>query len=347
MTAHLCRPRPLLAALLALGLLAAPLQTGMAATASSAQTAPATVTVATASEQPVPALAAVVGTIQAAERAAIAAKVTGVITRMPVVLGSTVRAGDLLVAISADEITARLGQAEAQLAQARRNLEREQRLLQKNAATAETVRSMQDLHALAQAGYREAKAMQADTALTAPFDGVVSHKMATSGDLARPGTVLLQLENNRKLQVRTAMPASLVLGIRVGDVLTTEVETAALTLTATVAEIAPAVDPASRTAMVILDLPPEPRLRSGQFARVLVPGEEGKALLIPTSALAPSGQMDRVFVVEDGRARLRLVRTGPRHQGQIEILSGLGAGEQVVTGTPSPLVHDQQLRVAP
>jgi len=347
MTANLRRPRPLLATLLALGLLAAPLRTGMAATAGRAQTAPATVTVATASEQPVPALAAVVGTIQATERAAIAAKVTGVISRMPVVLGSTVRAGDLLVAISADEITARLGLAEANLAQARRNLEREQRLLQKNAATAETVRSMQDLHALAQAGYREAKAMQADTTLTAPFDGVVSHKMATSGDLARPGVVLLQLENNRKLQVRTAMPASLVLGIRVGDALTTEVETAALTLTATVAEIAPAVDPASRTAMVILDLPPEPRLRSGQFARVLVPGEERKALLIPTSALTPSGQMDRVFVVEDGRARLRLVRTGPSHQGQIEILSGLGAGEQVVTGNPSLLVHDQQLRVAP
>ncbi|MBV5318890.1 MAG: biotin/lipoyl-binding protein, partial [Desulfobulbaceae bacterium] len=113
--------------------------------------APISVTVAKASEQAVPALAEVVGTLQAAERAAIAAKVTGVITRMPVILGSTVRAGDLLVTISAEEIAARLNQAEAQLAQTRRNLEREQNLFQKNAATAETVKSMQDLHALAQA----------------------------------------------------------------------------------------------------------------------------------------------------------------------------------------------------
>ena len=347
MTSRLCRPRPLLAALLTLGLLAAPLRTGIAATANREQTAPATVTVATASEQPVPALAAVVGTIQAAERAAIAAKVTGVITRMPVILGSTVRAGDLLVAISADEIAARQGQAEAQLAQARRNLEREQNLLQKNAATAETVKSMQDLHAIAQAGYREAKAMLGYATITAPFAGVVTQKMATSGDLATPGAILLQLENNQRLQVRTAVPESLVLNLHLGDVLTVKVDAASEVRQGTVSEIAPTTDPGSRTSAVIIDLPVAPNLRTGQFARVLLPGTEATALLIPTSALTPSGQMDRVFVVEGDRARLRLVRTGPRHQDQVEILSGLGAGEQVVTGNPSLLVHDQQLRVAP
>jgi RND family efflux transporter MFP subunit len=337
----------LLPLLLALDLLTSSSGSEAAAFVAKEDAPPVAVTVATASEQTLPALAEVVGTIQAAERAAIAAKVTGVITRMPVVLGSTVQTGDLLVAISAEEIAARFNQAEAQLAQARRNLDREQHLLQKNATTAETVKSMQDLHAIAQAGYREAKAMLGYTTITAPFDGVVTQKMATSGDLAMPGTILLQLENSRKLQVRTAVPESIVLRLHTGDDLTVMVETAEVTTRGTIAEIAPAADPRSRTAMVILDLPADPDLRTGQFARVRIPGNNSKTLVIPTTAIVPAGQMDRVFVVEGDHARLRLVRTGMDLHGLTEILSGLNPGEVVVTTNNRRLVNGQRLRIEP
>jgi len=315
--------------------------------AAPAAIAPVTVSVAVVREQEIPILTEVVGTLQAAERAAIAAKVTGVITRVPVVLGSSVKTGDLLVAISAEEISARLNQAEAQLAQAKRNLEREQNLLQKNAATAETVKSMHDLHAIAQAGYREAKTMLGYATITAPFDGVVTRKNVSTGDLATPGAVLLQIENNQKLQVTTAVPESLVLKVHTGDTLIVRVPAAAAVVKGTVSEIAPAADPSSRTAPVILDLPPNPNLRSGQFARVLLPGKDGKALVIPTTAIVPSGQMDRVFVVEEQHAHLRLVRTGMSLDGLTEILGGLNPGETVVTTNNQSLVNGQLLQIAP
>jgi len=318
-----------------------------AESAAPAATAPVTVSVAVVREQEIPVLTEVVGTLQAAERAAIAAKVTGVISRMPVVLGSTVKTGDILVAISAEEILARLNQAEAQLAQAKRNLEREQNLLQKNAATAETVNSMHDLHAIAQAGYREAKTMLGYATITAPFDGVVTRKNVSTGDLATPGSVLLHIENNQRLQVTTAVPESLVLKVHTGDTLTVRVPSAEAVVKGTVSEIAPAADPSSRTASVILDLPPNSNLRSGQFARVLLPGKDGKALVIPTTAIAPSGQMDRVFVVEEQHARLRLVRTGMSLDGLTEILSGLNPGETVVTTNNQSLVNGQRLQIAP
>jgi RND family efflux transporter MFP subunit len=344
-----CSTLPLLPALLtALFLLAGPGAVSQAAdTISPEVIAPAVVTVVQVREQPIPAQAAVAGTLQAAERASIAAKVTGVITRMPVVLGSQVRTGDLLATISAEEIAARLGQAEAQLAQARRNLEREQRLLQKNAATPETVKSMTDLHAIAEAGYREAKTMMGYTAVTAPFDGVVTRKNVNSGDLATPGTVLLELENHRKLQVRVAVPESLILRLHTGDLLAVKVEAANVETKGTVTEIAPAADPGSRTAAVIIDLPPDPNLRSGQFARVFLPGKDANALLVPSSAIVPSGQMDRVFVVEADRARLRLVRTGWNRNGMTEILSGLNPGETVVTGNNRLLIDGQPVRFQP
>ncbi len=315
--------------------------------ASQESTVPVPVSVTKVYDQEIPVLNEIVGTLQAAERAAIAAKITGVITQMPVVLGSMVKKGDLLAVISVEEISARLHVAEAQLAQAKRNLDREQNLFRKNAATQETVKTMNELYAIALAKNHEAQTMQGYTTITAPFDGVVTRKNVNNGDLATPGAVLLHMENNQELQVATAVPESLILQIRTGDILSVEVPAAAVTVEGTVTEIAPAADPNSRTTPVILDLPFTPRLRTGQFARVLLPGKEKKALLVPTTALVSSGQMDRVFVVEKKRASLRLVRTGMNHNGMVEILTGLNPGETVITTNNQLLVDGQNLLIMP
>lgn len=328
---------------LALLLTTAHTQEQQPATASGA----VTVAVAKVQAQRIPAPIEVAGTLQAAESAAIAAKVTGIVTKVPVVLGSRVKAGDLLVQISAGEISARLSQAEAQLAQARRNLEREQNLLAKSAATEETVKSMRDQYNMAQAGYNEAKAMLGYTTITAPFDGVITRKEVNSGDLATPGTLLLQLQNNQRLQVRSAVPESLVLAIHPGEPLMVKVDAAGVLVEGTVAEVAPAADPQSRTAPVVIDLPSHADLRTGQFARVLLPGPGANGLLIAESALVPSGQMDRVFTVEHDRVHLRLVRTGQRHDGLVEILSGLTEGETVVVTNNRLLHNGQQVRIQP
>ncbi|MBP9598597.1 MAG: efflux RND transporter periplasmic adaptor subunit, partial [Desulfobacter sp.] len=171
-------------------------------------------------EQTVPTLVEVVGTLQAVERAAIAAKVTGVVTDVPVVLGSRVNTGDLLVNISAREIAAQLNQAQARFKQAERNLLREQTLLQKHAATAETVKSMQDNYAVANAAVQEVRSMLGYATITAPFSGVITQKNVHAGELATPGTMLLRMENDQKLQVACAVPESLVFQIRPGQTLT-------------------------------------------------------------------------------------------------------------------------------
>lgn len=296
-------------------------------------------------QKDVPVLLEVVGTLQAVERAAISAKVTGVIIDVPVVLGSRIQKGDLLIAISAEEINARLKQAEAQLRQAERNLAREQKLLKKNATTSETVKSMQDRYRVAKASYLEVKTMLGYTTIKAPFDGVVSAKKVHRGDLAVPGTVLLSIENNKKLQVATAVPESLVQRIRPGDELQVYIPSTDVPTSGTVAEIAPSADPSSRTAPVTIDLPFDERFRSGQFARVMLPGKEQQSLFIPSGAVVAKGQMERVFVVEENRARLRLVRTGMTHNGMVEILSGLKAGEQVIIDNNTLLINGQPVNI--
>ena len=189
--------------------------------------------------------------------------------------------------------------------------------------------------------------MLAYTTITAPFAGVIIAKLVNAGDLATPGTVLLEMEDNRRLQVRTALPESLIARVRMGDRLTVHVPAAGVEVAAAVAEIGPAADPGSRSAAITLDLPQRADLRSGQFARVRVPGAAAMALLVPESAVVPSGQMDRVFVIDGDTARLRLVRTGQRRDGLVEILAGLDPGETVATGNNRLLESGRRVRVQP
>ncbi len=299
-----------------------------------------------AAPEEIPSAIELVGTIQAVNRAAIAAKVSGTIVEIPVVLGSQVTKGDTLVRISAEEISAKLLQAQAQLNQARRNLAREEKLLKKHASTPETVKSLQDMVRVAEAGYREAKTMLDYTTITAPFSGVITAKTAHVGDLATPGIPLLFLEDPGRLQVVTAVPASLLVRLHREDEVRVQVPAADLEVKGRVAEVAPTADPASRTGAVKIDIPVSDRLRSGLFARVGFPGETTTSLFVPAPAVSRFGQMERVFVLADGKARLRLVRSGLRLRDQVEILAGIEPGEGVILA-PVHLTDGQPVRVQP
>lgn len=285
------------------------------------------------------------GTVEAIQRVTIATKVTGTIESLPVEVGSVVKVDDVLVRISAGEINARVAQAEAQLEQVRRNLEREQRLLAKEASTPETVKSMEDGFRVAQAGYNEAKTMLGYTTITAPYDGVIAAKNFQAGDLATPGAPLLVLENNRKLQVVASVPEALAMRIKIGDRLPVRVDAAGFEKTGMVSEIAPSADPQSRTTTVKLQLDDISSLRPGQYVRLIIPGTTVKTLMVPQAAVRQYGQMEQLLVVKDDVAHLRLVRTGERLGDQIEILSGVEAGEQVVIQGNDRLVDGQPIRV--
>ncbi len=287
----------------------------------------------------------VVGTVEAVNKASISARVAGQIIELPVVLGSRVHTGDLLVKISAGEISAKVLQAEAQLSQARRNLTRENKLQKKGASTKETVKSLKDAVRIAEAAYEEATTMLEYTTITAPFSGTITRKIANIGDLASPGMVLLQIENGQTLQVLAHVPEILLLQVAVGDSLTIQIPAADITLTGEVAEVAPSADPTSRTAPVKINIPAGPDLRVGQFARVALTGTNETTLVIPDSAVISRGQMDIVFVVEGKAARMRLVRTGAVYDDGIEILSGLEPAEQVVVSGAEGLQDGQPLTI--
>lgn len=290
----------------------------------------------------------VTGTVRPAQRAQVAAKVMGAIEEMPVTLGQRVRAGDLLVKIAAGEISARVAQAQSQLNAARRDLERERALLGKGASTADMVKGLEDRFTASQAMVREAEVMLGYMTVRAPFDGVIARKMANAGDFASAGTALLELEGTTDFQVEAGLPDSLAATLVIGAPLTVEIPATGVVFSGKLAELSSATDATARTVFAKISVPAGTVVRSGEFARVQLPGAPTRTLLAPGAAISTTGQMERVFVAGEGnRAVLRLVKTGAVHGDRIEILAGLDDGERIVLSPPSGLREGQPLEVLP
>lgn len=284
------------------------------------------------------------GTVYPADQAVIASKIMATVEEADIVIGQRVREGEVLLVLSAEEISAQVEQAEAALAQLQRNLEREQALFAQNATTAEAVRTLEDQIRVSQARLAEARIMQGYTRLRAPFDGTVTSKEVRRGDLATPGTPLLTVEGLGSLQVHVQVPDSLV-ALEHGKAVT--VEAKGEQWTARLSEWSPAADPASRTRLAKLDLAEDTPLRSGQYVRVLWPAEPSRSLWMPASALSAMGQLQRAFVVLDGRLEMQMIRTGTHRGDRLEVLAGLHEGDRVVLDPSTGLRDGQPAKVLP
>ena len=286
----------------------------------------------------------VVGTVRAKLRATLEAKATGRITEMPLVLGQKIQSTELLVRLDAPEINARLEQAEASFEQAERDWKRVSSLLSQQAATRADSDAADARYRLAKGTVAEARAMLGYVEIRAPFAGVVTRKYVDVGDLATPGKPLVELEDPTRLQFEADVPEAIASKIPQGAAMKVKVSEELPELTGTVREVAPVIDPVSRTLRVKLDLPDGTALRSGQFARLRVPVGQTTSLQVPTQAVIERGQMQIVFTVEDRHARLHLVKTGRQEEAQTEILSGLTAGEAVVVDDPRQLTDGQPVQ---
>ena len=283
----------------------------------------------------------VVGTVRAQLRSVIEAKVSGRIDKMLVVPGQTVKAGELLAQLDAREIQARLDQALAVRQQTESDLKRLTALLEQKTVTQADFDGVQARSRVAQAAVTEVETMLGYSKVLAPFDGVITRKSADVGDLAAPGKTLLEMEDPRALRLEADVPEAVIGNIALGDKLPVRIAALQAELAGVVSEVSPAADPNSRTSLVKLDLPLTPGLRAGQFGRVSAPVGETTALRVPVSAVVQRGQMELLFVAVNQRAQLRLVKTGQRVGDEVEIVSGLSAGESIVVEGGGNLVDGQ------
>ncbi len=275
---------------------------------------------------------AVAGTVRARVSATLEAKIPGRIVTLPVRVGDSVKTGQTVATLDAKEVASRYRQARAVLSQARAELDRYTRLYEEKAATRQEFEAVRTRHAVASEVVEEAQSQASEAKVLAPFDGLITRRLADVGDLATPGRPLVTIEAPGGLRLEAAVSDTLVSRTGRGAVVPVELGED-IRVEGTVAEVSPSADPSSRTYLVKLDLPEEDGIRSGMFGRALFSARSAEILRLPVDAIQRRGQLERVFVVEGKKARLRIVRTGKRFGDLVEVASGLSAGEQVIVGS--------------
>jgi RND family efflux transporter MFP subunit len=228
-----------------------------------------------------------------------------------------------------DEVAARRRMAEANLEMARaRRRQLEQKIKQAEEAVS------------------QAAVMKSYTEISAPFAGIVVERKAEPGMLAAPGMPLVVVEQASGYRLEAAIEEGRLNQVKRGMAVQVQLDGAAPLMDARIEEIVPAMDAGSRSFTAKIGLRGG-LLRSGMFGRVRIPMGEKKALTIPAAALSRQGQVERVYVAEGGIARARLVTTGAARGDSLEILSGLKAGEQIVTPAPPALEDGARIEVRP
>jgi len=183
--------------------------------------------------------------------------------------------------------------------------------------------------------------------ITAPFSGLITAKSVEPGTLAVPGTPLLTIERDGSYRLEASVEESRLTTIRVGQTVSVALDGVDRTISARVSEIVPGVDAASRSAIVKLDLPMVASLRAGMFGRARFQRGSRSTLVIPASAITEHGQLQSVFVADTGTAHARLITTGQRNQDQVEVLSGVTAGDNIIVPVPKDLSDGARVEVRP
>ena len=183
--------------------------------------------------------------------------------------------------------------------------------------------------------------------VTAPFSGVVTARAAEPGMLASPGMLLFTLEGDGAFRFEAAVEESRLAAARVGDEVEVTLDGLARSVRGRVGERTPAVDPAARTGIVKIDLPPLAGIRTGQFGRAAFSAGSRSVLAAPAAAIVERGQIVSVWVVENRTARMRLVTLGARSGESVEILSGLQEWERVASPAPAKLTDGGAVEVRP
>jgi len=283
--------------------------------------------------------------VEATQATLISSRLMARIVTVKVRAGDTVGKGDLLLELENSDIKAQVQQAEsrirataARLKEARQSLDRVQELqaggvmsvadLDKALANHETLAA--DMAGARQA-LEEAITALGYTQIIAPFDGRVVDRFSEPGDTAEPGTKLLALYNPLNLRVEANVREHLALSLEVGQPLQVEIPSLKKIVDAVIEERVPAADPGSRSFLVKAGVAFDKDMLPGMYARLLVPAGTETQFLIPADRVVHVGQMDLVWVYQDGQSYRRFVRIGQVvEDGQVEILSGLAEGDLVL-----------------
>ncbi|MDT8308699.1 MAG: efflux RND transporter periplasmic adaptor subunit, partial [Bacteroidales bacterium] len=255
--------------------------------------------------------------------------------------GSRVKKGTLLAKINDKPLQAQLQKLKAQLKLAKDHEFRQRQLLDRDAVSRESYDKVSTELQSIEADIMLVEARIAETEMRAPFDGVVGLRMVSEGAYATTQTKIVQLVKIKPLKVDFSIPERYAGEITTGFPVSFVIDGIANTFTAKVFAVAPKVDMATRTIMVRARYPNRnEELKPGRYAsiRVLL-SEIENAIAIPSQAVIPEMEGEKVFIYKNGQAKEVRVTLGLRTESHVQILTGLNFGDTVLTTAILQLRH--------
>jgi len=296
----------------------------------------------TVAAQPLDNSLASVGTLIAEDAVVIRPELAGLIDNMQVPDGARVKAGQALYRLESSLLRAEHQEAIANLQRSRRSYTRAEELVGRQLlARSEFDQAKADL-GVDKARADSAAIRLAKTTIKAPFAGVIGLQQVSLGDYVQPGQALTNLVRLDPMRVDFQVPENALAKLAAGLPVRVQVDAfPGRTFTGKVIAIDPQINPATHSVLIRASVGnTDHTLLPGLFARFeLVQAQRANALLVPERALWPVGDKVFVFRVVDGKAQQVEVRVGERLPGQVEIRSGLAAGDVIVTAG-QPKLHD-------
>jgi len=309
---------------------------------------------------PVPVTA--VGTTEPYARATPGTRLLGRVAAVSFEEGQQVKSGQVLVRIEGGDLSAKRQQAASALREvkavrdnAAAQVQRIRNLFKENAVSKQALDETETAYERARASVvaAEGALMEVDanlgyTAVSSPLDGIVVQKFVQPGDMAAPGAPLFTVEQQDPMKVTVQISERDLSYIQVSQPVVVRVEATRRSqdLHGRVEAVIPSGDPRSRTFEVRVVLEnKDSSLQSGMFARVQFQKDSRPGLLIPASAVVHHGQLQGVYVLDGDRVHLRWVRLGKVFGDRVEVISGLSAGNEIITEGLPGLIDGQKVEV--
>jgi RND family efflux transporter MFP subunit len=314
------------------------------------------------SEMPMGRSVNVTGTLAAYDQATLSAKVPGRLRVVNVDLGSVVRRGQVIAQIEPQDYQLRVQQAEAALAQARARLGlspegTDDRVdaeltdaalkvaLARYQDAVEEVRNRQALLSQRRTELALARQQLADTTIHASFDGMVQEKRASVGEYLAAGAPIVNIVKMNPLRLRAEVPEREAQSVRMGQQARVKVEGGAYDYLGRIMRLSPTISEQNRVLVVEAEISNDGTLRPGAFVTAeIVTDDSGMAVTVPTSAIVTFAGIEKVIVVQNGKAMEKPVTTGRRSADWTEILSGVQLGDTIVI-EPGNLQSGQAVNV--
>ena len=273
------------------------------------------------------------GSIEANEQVEIRSEVSGIVKTINFQEGSNIAKGQVLLKVDDIELKAQLAQAKTKQNLASENERRAKLLLQKEAISQEEYDVARADHQSAKAQSQLILAQIEKTTVRAPFSGKIGLRSISPGTYVTPALLIAKLVNIGQLKITFSIPEKYTSQVKKNGTITFKVTGSDRTYTAKIYAIEPEVEIATRTLKVrALADNKDGKLLPGTFADVQLPLDIIKdAVVIPTEAIIPVQDGKKVFIANKGMAKEIMVETATRTDASILVLSGLKAGDTVLT----------------